>query len=60
MSYYDRTEATHLDGSPIFATRGDEDSERQVKIGGCVRQVKSRSDVEPVIEVPISKMTLVA
>ena len=154
MSYYDRTEATHLDGSPIFATRGDEDSERQVAsvleqawgvelhrfgklcaidwwalrsgrlagvlelktrshastkyptvylnvrkwlaltlaanglgcpaiyvvrfedgifwtpvneidasqvtIGGCVRQVKSRSDVEPVIEVPIGKMTLAA
>ena len=28
----------------------------QLTIGGCARKVKSNSDVEPVIEVPISRM----
>jgi hypothetical protein len=35
---------------------GDIDATR-VKIGGCKKIVKSRNDIEPVIEVPISEMT---
>lgn len=31
---------------------------RNVRIGGCSRIVKARSDVEPVIEVPIADMTI--
>lgn len=33
---------------------------RGVAVGGCVRVVKSRSDVEPVIEVPVETLRLVA
>lgn len=32
------------------------DARGSTKIGGCLRIVKSRSDVEPVIEVPLSSM----
>jgi hypothetical protein len=33
-----------------------EASGRQVRIGGCSERVKARSDVEPVIEIPVAAM----
>jgi hypothetical protein len=41
-----------------FVLVGDIDASRP-RIGGCSRIVKSRSDIEPVIEVPIDAMKLV-
>jgi hypothetical protein len=33
---------------------------RQTRLGGCLRVVKSRNDIEPVIEVPVASMRRVA
>jgi hypothetical protein len=38
----------------------DEVDARRHRIGGCARQVKARSDVEPVIEVPVELMREIA
>jgi hypothetical protein len=88
VSYYDRQTATHVDGTPIFKSREDEQSERTVAeqlesawrcqcrsfgrlspvdwffvqdgrlvgIGELKTTVKSRNDIEPIIEVPIDQM----
>jgi hypothetical protein len=44
----------------VFYVRNAEVDASQVRIGGCSRVVKSSSDVEPVIEVPLELMRRVA